>query len=376
MKKVLSAGAALLLTTTAVSALGLDRSGQNIGIIFEEGSYAEFSFGNIMPSVEGNDVAPFGTSGTGNIAEDYSIFGFGYKRDVNDQLSFALIADQPYGADVSYAVGESVALGGTAAVLDSNAITGILRYKMDENISFHGGLRAQTTEANITLAGAAYGPLSGYNVVLDSHTGYGYTIGAAYEVPAIALRVALTYTSEIEHAFKTTESIPAALQGPLALDPLVVSSADTKVTTPQAVNLDFQTGIAEDTLLFGSVRWAEYSKVIVNPENFPGSSITNIDDGFAYNIGIGRRLTDQFAASVSIGYDPAGDSDLVSPLSATNGNYSVAVGGEYSIDNISISGGVRYIVLGDASASTSDTERAAFSDNSAIAVGFKVGFNF
>jgi len=361
MKNVLTAGAALLLTTTSGFALGLDRSGQSIGIIFEEGSYAELSFGYVMPSVDGNDLAPFGTSATGNIAENYGVLGLGYKRDINDQFSFAIIIDEPYGADVSYEVGDSVALGGTEATLDSTAVTALLRYKLDENISFHGGLRAQSTEAEITLAGLAYGPANGYNVELDRHTGFGYTLGAAYEVPEIALRVALTYISEIEHEFGTTDTF--------------ASTADTKVTTPQAVNLDFQTGIAADTLLFGSVRWAEYSKVIVKPENFP-SSITNIDDGFAYNVGVGRRINDQFSASVSVGYEPEGDSNLVSPLSSTDGNYSLAIGGKYTIDNVSISGGIRYIVLGDAFAQTSDTPRAEFKDNDAVAIGFKVGYNF
>jgi long-subunit fatty acid transport protein len=292
------------------------------------------------------------------------VFGLGYKQDINEQLSFALIFDEPYGADVSYPTGESVALGGTEAKLDSRAITGLLRYKIDENISIHGGIRSQTSEAEITLNGAAYGPLAGYNVELDKHTGYGYTIGAAYEVPEIALRVALTYISEIEHEFGTTDTFG--------------TTSDTEVTTPQAVNLDFQTGIAADTLLFGSVRWAEYSVVEVAPENFPAGSLTDIEDNFGYTIGVGRRFSDVFSASVQVGYEPEGEDDLVSPLAPTNGNYSIGLNGQYKIDNVTLSGGVRYIVPGDASAETGtpDTARADFADNSAIGIGFKVGYNF
>ncbi len=370
MKNVLTAGAALLLSTSLAHAVGLDRSGQPIGIIFEDGgktgAYAELSFGYVMPSVDGTDVAAFGGSDTGNVAEDYGVLGLGYKRDINEQLSFAVIIDEPYGADISYPTGESAALGGTEATLDSVAVTGLIRYKIDNNVSVYGGLRAQSTEAEITLDGLAYGPLAGYNVELDRHTGFGYTLGAAYEVPEIALRVALTYISEIEHEFGTTENGSA--------------SPDTTVTTPQAVNLDFQTGIAADTLLLGSVRWAEYSKVIVAPAVFDvstpaGSSLTNIDDGFGYSVGLARRFSDTFAGSVTIGYEPEGD-DLVSPLSPTNGNYSIGIGAQYKIDDITLTGGVRYIVPGDASAATADTARADFDDNSAIAVGFKVGYNF
>lgn len=363
MKKTLTAGAALLLTTTQLSALGLDRSGQPIGIIFENGSYAELSFGYVMPEVSGNDLAPFGTTPSGNVAEDYGVLGLGYKRDINSELSFAIIIDEPYGADVVYpsaADGGSVALGGTEAELNSLAVTSLLRYKFDENISVHGGIRVQSVDANVTLDGLAYGAAAGYNVDLARDTRLGYTVGAAYEVPDIALRVALTYVSEIEHEFDTTD---------------FVGDTTTTVTTPQAVNLDFQTGVAADTLVFGSIRWAEYSKVIVAPAGLGGSSLTDIDDGFAYTLGIGRRFSDQFSGSVSVGYEPEGD-DLVSPLSPSNGNISLALGGKYTVGNVEYSGGVRYIKLGDASAQTADTARAEFNDNDAIAVGFKVGYRF
>ena len=362
MKKTITAGAALLLTTSLAHAVGLDRSSQPIGVIFEDGNYAEFSFGYVMPELEGSDAAAFGGMATGNVAEDYSVLGFGYKRDINEQMSFAVIIDEPYGADITYPTGESIALGGTAATVDSLAVTGLLRYKIDGNMSVYGGLRAQSLEASVTLDGAAYGPLAGYNVEFDRHVGYGYTVGAAYERPEIALRVALTYTSEIEHDLGTTDTFG--------------STADTVVTTPQAVNLDFQTGVAADTLVFGNVRWAEYSVVLVEPENFPGGSLTDLSDGVAYNIGVGRRFSDTFSGSLSAGFEPEGSSDLVSPLAPTNGNYSIALGGQYTMNNVTLSGGVRYIVPGDASAQTADTARADFTDGSAVAVGFKVGYNF
>jgi len=153
------------------------------------------------------------------------------------------------------------------------------------------------------------------------------------------------------------------------------------VTTPQAVNLDFQTGIAADTLLFGSIRWAEYSVVKVSPDFFDGqtngASLTNIEDGFGYTLGVGRRFSDAWSGSFSVGYEPEGE-DLVSPLAPTNGNYSVGLGAQYTMDNVILSGGVRYIGLGDASAATGTPlgARAAFTDNSAVAVGFKVAYTY
>ena len=104
--------------------------------------------------------------------------------------------------------------------------------------------------------------------------------------------------------------------------------------------------------------------------------MTNIEDSLSYKIGVGRKFSDAFSGSLSVGYQVAADSDLVSPLAPTNGSYSVALGGKYTVDSISFSGGVRYIILGDADAQTGGSAHAAFSNNSAVAIGLKVGYNY
>ena len=65
----------------------------------------------------------------------------------------------------------------------------------------------------MTLSGAAYGPISGYNVQLDQDWGVGFVVGAAYEIPDIAGRVSLTYNSKVEHQFDTVESVNGTISG-------------------------------------------------------------------------------------------------------------------------------------------------------------------
>ena len=60
--------AAFAGTSGTALAGGVDRSGQPIGIIFETGNYVELSYGQINPSVSGNDLAAFGGSPTGSVA--------------------------------------------------------------------------------------------------------------------------------------------------------------------------------------------------------------------------------------------------------------------------------------------------------------------
>ena len=98
--------------------------------------------------------------------------------------------------------------------------------------------------------GAAYGPLSGYSFQGDDDWGFGYVVGAAYEIPEKALRIALTFGSAIDFELDSTETFPDAVGGQ-------VVKGTTEISMPKSVNLDFQTGIAPKTLLFGSMRWIE-----------------------------------------------------------------------------------------------------------------------
>lgn len=382
MKHHVTAIAALLASATQVGAVGLDRSNQDITVLFEDGNYAELSFGQVTTNVSGTDNAT--GADYGDVAADFTQFGAAVKFDINDRLSFGLIFDQPFGVDVAYPTGATLPLlGGTAAYVETQALTALARYRLNENFSVHAGVRRQTLSGEVTLAGGAYGGLDGYNVTFGDHTATGYVAGVAYERPDIALRVALTYNSAMTHELPSTETlngVPIA-----ALPPTATGGLDgiglTSVETPEAWNLDFQTGIAADTLLFGQIRHAKYSGTLVSPEFFSlatgGDSLTNIEDATAYSIGIGRRLTDNFSASVALGYESE-ENPLVSPLSPTNGLYSVQLGGRYTMDNVVFQGGVRYTWLGDAQPETGtpDTARANFTDNTALAVGLSIGFTF
>lgn len=353
MKKILTATAAMMLTTTAATAGGLDRSGQGIGAIFEDGGYAELTYGSVTPSVTG---VLAGVLSSGNVAESYNQLGFAIKQDINDQLSFALIFDQPFGASVNYDDTDAGhPLSGSAADLKSTGLTALARYKLNENFSVHGGARQVTTEATIRNIGGAY------SADVEKATAMGYVVGAAYERKDIAMRVALTYSSELEFSNNTSVG-PGGPEGA------------TEYTMPQSVNLDFQSGVAADTLVFGSIRWTEWSKTSITPFGYPAGPLVSYDDDtIAYNIGVGRRFSDQLSGSVSVGYEKATGA-LASELAPTDGSLSIAIGAAYDLgDGVEVSGGVRYVQLGDA---TTDTTGSEFADNSAIGVGIKIGMSF
>ncbi|EPX79115.1 OmpP1/FadL family transporter [Litoreibacter arenae] len=381
MKKLTSAAAILAATTSLASAGGVDRSGQVIGIIFEEGNYVELSFGSISPTVSGvgagtvpNPPAqPTPGQASGNMVEDYTLFGLGYKHQFNDKLSFALMLDEPFGADVNYPAATTYFARGSTATLKTQALTGLVRYKINENFSVHGGLRYQSFEAraSIPFVQAPAGPTAGIPYAANGAKDYGvgYVVGAAYERPDIALRVALTYSSEISHSLSTVETGP------------VPGSTVTNVDTPQSVNLDFQTGIAADTLLFGSVRWVDWSDFDVTPAGYQvatsGSLVSYADDVITYNLGVGRRFNENWSGAVSIGYEKS-NGGFASNLGPTDGNVSIGLGGTYTNGGVKVTGGVRYVKIGDAQTQLARSGIAAsdFNDNKAVVVGFKVGYSF
>lgn len=151
---------AALLTglATQVSAGGIDRNGQPITFIFEQGTVFEASYGAISPSVSGNDAAFLGGTATGNIAVGTEHYSFSVKTDLTEKLSFGILIDQPFGAEIAYAP-SSLAFGGTSARTDLNSMTALLRYKFNDRFSVHGGLRVISGDADVSLTGGLYASL-------------------------------------------------------------------------------------------------------------------------------------------------------------------------------------------------------------------------
>lgn len=187
--RIAVATAAMLLSGTALSAGALDRSGQPIGALFETGNFVELGFSLVQPEVSGTFTAPLGSAGSGNMAGDYTSFSLSLKTDINDALSFALILDQPYGANVDYThTDPGYPLAGTTAEFRSSAITALARYRLNDRFSIHGGIRSIGIDADLTVAS----PGGTYVADFATDRALGYVVGAAYEIPDIALRVALT----------------------------------------------------------------------------------------------------------------------------------------------------------------------------------------
>ena len=378
-----SAGALLLVSTSIAGAGALDRTGQPLDVLFEDGNYAELNFSITVPDVQGTFTNPLlGSAGSGDVAEDFGLASLSFKSDLSDQVSLAVIIDQPFGAEVDYGDADpTYPIAGSEAQFETLAVTALGRYKFNEVFSIHAGVRFIQVRADLLsqVTNIVVDPLTGlptatlytYDGDFETDDTLGYVVGAAYERPDIALRVALTYSSETEFSHDTTFSGST------------VGAGKTDYTLPQSVNLDFQTGIAAGTLLFGSIRWVDWSSTEINAAGYAFNPVVSYDDDYVtYTLGVGRQFTDKLAASAAVIYEPAIGSDFdpatgeggISNLGPTDGQLGIQLAASYAVtDRVEVGAGLRYTRLGGG---TSRFFGAEFDDNDAVSAGLRIGYRF
>ncbi|WP_312968980.1 OmpP1/FadL family transporter [Acinetobacter gerneri] len=475
--KLKTLSSAILLTSLPVTgafAAAMDRSGQSMSAFLQPGNYFEAGLSILDPDVSGKEA---GTSETrrhvSDMADDYYFPSAALKIQANENFSFGLLYDQPFGAKAEYS-GNNVFVSnpGSDAILSPTAVDGIVTKKAIEALTaqgapvneqtiaaakqqvlaspqfqqLNGALNAakgylgegatkvkvdtqniaavfgyqptknwnvyaggvyQTIKGSVQLRGQAYSLYNGYDANIKETGGWGWLVGAAYQIPEIALKASLTYRSEIDHDVNVKEdlsltSFPAfnTVLGGLGIssDKIAAMNSEgkTTITTPQSVNLDFQSGIMADTVAFANLRWVNWKDFSIQPHKFGKVSeaigglvnrpngfnlVEYSDDQWSVTAGVGRKLTEKWAGNVSVGWD-SGAGNPVSTLGPTEGYWNVGLGLQYSpAPNYFIAGGVKYFWLGDAKAQTGaqagGSEYVAdFQDNNAIAYGMKIGYKF
>ena len=392
-----------LIPTTSVFAAGLDRSGQSIAAFLQPGNYFEAGISVLDPEVKGKD-----TSGnqTGDMASDYYFPHAALKIQATDHFSVGLIYDQPFGADAEYSGNSNFVenhpvpfQGGTSVIVDTQNLNLLFGYQPNENWNLYAGAVYQTVDGTVLLRGTTYSVFNGYDFRTGEDESVGWLAGVAYQIPEIALKASVTYRAEIEHKMNAYENFGSTTIPQHPLTPLISTitstNSETKLTTPQSINIDFQTGIMANTVAFANVRWVDWSKFKVQPYQFGKLSqylgqnnlVPNKPNGFnlidykedqiSATVGVGRKFNERWGGNVSVGWD-SGAGNPVTTLGPTEGFWSVGTGVRFSpAENYFIGAGVKYFWLGDADAVTGAHSNAGkFTNNDAIAYGLNIGYKF
>ena len=267
----------------------------------------------------------------------------------------------------------------------------------------------------------------------------GFRLGAAYEIPEIALKASVLYRSETEHdvegqftnvpffgilASRTqapvlgaqaqqlgtqaqqlgaqaqqlgTQAAQAAAAGNLALAQQLGAQAQQvgaqaqqlgqqaqelatqanailagipvgqdvtsgrafgSATLPRQLELNVQSGVAPGTLVFGSVKWTDWSVIqridlfdefsALSP-NFVGRPFTDFQgffrDGYTVTLGVGRAFNEELAGSLSLTYDRG----VGTGFDTFSDTYTLASGVAYDLNevaNVRAGGAVIYFTEG------------------------------
>ena len=369
-----------------------------------------------------------------NMALNYNFINYGAKADVNDKVSVGVFFDQPWGADVEFTgnnnfvnnpqvnlaiatkakenldkisltdpnykkgyeqwgaaarIAQNSALHpneGTNVSVDSKNFTGLLGVKFGEknNWQVYGGPVLQKLEGEVHLRGTAYNSTQGYDGIFAQSNGYGWMAGLAYSKPEIALKAALTYRSEIDHDTVAYEYMPATGKS---------GSYDMTITTPKSVNVDFQTGLNPTTLLTAKLRWVPWSDFSIKPPLYNATTkkavgadfkplypnglnlIDYSDDGWAAEVGLGKKLSNQWAVSGSVGWD-SGAVDPTTTLGPVEGHWNVGLGAKYNVTpEVAVSAGVKYLMFGDAKSKIPNGDLVGdFQNNDAWIYGLRLTY--
>ena len=350
-----------LAPTLAISG-GAERTALPTAFMFETGGYAEFTYSNRNYDVTDNMFAP-----TSSMYGDISGASMSVKFDVNETIAVGIAQYNQAGISLNYQGAGSQIPGFNAAGpmvdLEIGALAVMGKYVIGDNLSVLGGVKrtsvADATADIFKLSGATSAATS------TSASETSYLAGVAYERKDIALRVEYILEQDVSFELETTGGLLGAATG------------TTTGSIPDYQTINFQSGVAEDTLVFGSIRRADWSnhQIAVAPQT-QAAPTSSFSDSTTYSIGLGRRISDELSLSASYSFEADSEATGTSLLSTTDGYDTIGLGVRYTLESGTvISGGVAHTSVGDKTVTTSGIP-GAFTDNSVTSYGIKLAFKF
>jgi long-subunit fatty acid transport protein len=261
--------------------------------MYENGGYAEVTYSSRDYTVTAPTFAP-----DESVIEDQTGFSLAAKFDVTEMLSFGLSQYNQAGVGLNYqgaggtgAVGAVLNSVGPKVSLDIDALVFLGRYALSENYSFMLGMKNSTIKdatADIFKTAGATTAAS-----ITGKTASSSVVAIAYEQPDIALRVEYLYEADVSFSLDTTGGLNA-------------STGTTQGSLPDYQTINFQTGIAADTLAFGSIRMADWKnhQLAVAPQTLAGTGVfggptSSFSNSTTYSLGVGRKVSDDLSLSLS-----------------------------------------------------------------------------
>lgn len=296
-KSLLAATVASTVMIGAAHAGGFARTDADTQIIYEEGNFnirtsvtivspsRKYTKADYNPSLIGEDSAP-----------TYVSPSVALKANISDDLRCAATMTNNLGGSQEQSSGVIGGFGTYKSDLVTYEYGATCGYKFDLSkgrLWILGGAFVETIDVLKAATAPGLGKLS-----LDlGGEDYGFRVGAAYEIPEIALRTELMYRSGTSYGadgayYTALGKLPTTATGDL----------------PQSVELNVQSGVAPGWLAFGSVKWTDWSVTKtfdVAPVGPIGVSVDSFNwrDGWTVTGGVGHQFTDRVSGLAAITWD-------------------------------------------------------------------------
>ncbi|CAN7411379.1 OmpP1/FadL family transporter [Aminobacter sp. LjRoot7] len=310
LKALLGATALTIVAAGAAQAGGFSRGTADTDILFEEGNAARAGVTVVQPN-RGKDTFKVGgttyqMSGFEN--PTYVIPSVAAKYKVNDALACAVTYTTPFGGHSDYTgfKGSPFPAGYDPTSLTASSeqefvtheFGGTCAYGFEAGkgrFSLLGGLFYQTLDFEQWVGG----PTRPLKFSLSDGQ-VGYRIGAAYEIKEIALRAQVMYRSatDIDASGDLSFTSNGAVLGP----------ATGWGKFPQSFEAKVQSGVAPGWLVYGSVKWTDWSVMDVINYKTPLNPLNQTlnffwQDGWTVTGGVAHAFTESLAGTASITWD-------------------------------------------------------------------------
>ena len=348
---------------------GLDRSGYNIDLLFDQSRFsAQSAVIYVMPQRElknVRDTDPSIRPGGGNLnnrshsaddTENYAVPYVGFKAGYED-VDCLFDYSEPFGAHTNPGINWAGANNNIETKIKTHNYATTCSYKFDVGpgqLRLIGGAFYQEVEGFkerlVSTVPIAFGTGTGVGRLDLEDNAWGWRTGIAYEIPEYAMRASLVYNSRVKYDSLSGTVDLTQVRAPVA--PLnaapygAVTNVFGEAEAPDSLELKLQSGIAPDWLAFGSVKWTNWS-VLQSISLCPtytkgractatsGTQLTSLDllyqDGWTITGGIGHKFNEQWTGAVSLTWDRGTSHGYGSQTDS----WTVGVGAAYNpTDNI------------------------------------------
>ncbi len=331
------------------------------GMTYIEGTQAVGAIHLIKPNADFNDKGsvagagkPLGDEGP-NAGDLAFVPNFYFMTGISPSVKVGVGVNVPFGLKTEYDDEWLGRFQADKSELKTININPSIAFKVNEQLSIGAGVSFMRAEAELTRAVNAGGLGERYISVKGDDWGYGFNLGAIYQVTADT-RVGIAYRSKVKQKLKGDSKSTLT-----AFDASPTQTLNTDVTAkvdlPASFSLSAFTKLNQTWDLMGDItwtRWSEFKELRIVRDNGTGTTLAltpeNWENTLRYSVGLNYHYNEKVKLRAGLAYDEeAIKNDYRTARIPGNDRKWVSLGASYKITPVSTFDiGYSHLFLSDA----------------------------